>query len=120
MVNPNNEAGKESSSWRGEDRRYICQADPLRKGGVKVSSSVDGPISSGVPRTDWEGQNSNFGRIITGGILSQLIEVVAEQLAEAEDCIEWYQNRAEGLRNRLEELEELKQLNDKDPSDSDN
>ena len=119
MVNLN-EAGKEPGTWRSQDRRYICQIDTFRKRWTKSAGQIYGAFSPGISGADWARENSNIGRVITGGILSQLIDVVAEQLAEAEDCVELYQKRAEKLRETLGELEQLKGLNDRDPPESDN
>ena len=41
---------------------------------------------------------------ITGGILSQLIEMLNDRLAETKDCIQWYEREEEKIHRQLANL----------------
>ena len=60
-------------------------------------------------------QDQSVRAAITGGILSQLIEDAAEQLAEARACIEWYEDQAKKREKRLGTLHSFKPLTKKVP-----
>jgi len=110
--------GKEEAVWTKEDPANRSTGQFGWEGGTGGSSRISGSDSLGPDRADRSRGTPDIGAVVTGGILSQLIESVAEQLAESDECIEWYQRRSQQLQSRLDELRRLKVLND-ESADSD-
>jgi len=63
----------------------------------------------GVNRPDWFGRDPL--RCLPGGILTQLIEEVEDQLGDAEECITREKRRIVKLERRLQRLQQLQALN---------
>jgi len=82
------------------------QSDSER--GVGSTSSGAGDIGSGDDRAAWaEGGRSH---LITGGILSQLIQETEDQLAEDKECVDWYQRQIEKHERKLTNLRQLQKI----------
>lgn len=111
--------GKEAAKRRGKGSSDDRSPDLGSKGGTETAIGTDGNFNLGTSRTAWQGPNISIP--LAGGIISQLIEEVEDQLGgvdyqvnNAQECIEWYQRekteyerRSEKLKARLESLKDL-------------
>ena len=118
---------KKTELWAGQGFNVDRPNDERSKGRDCRISPISEPECSRFVGRAGNGKNISFRAALTGGIISQLKEVVAEQLAEADEYIEWhqkcidrYQRKSEQLRARSAALDKLQELNDLSPPESDN
>ncbi len=105
----------ESKTSKGTQETYQPYIDANSQGGIEVASRTDGsfPVGTGGAAR----AQRNTVDPITGGILSQLIDQVKSQLAEAEECVEWYERKKTEYRGQLDRLEHLHRLMEEEFTD---
>lgn len=67
---------------------------------------------------DCLGGNSIRLKLVTGGILNQLIQTVQNQLEDTEACLDWYKRKKADYETQLEALQSLAEMIDQDSGDS--
>lgn len=129
LYNPENGTGKENgrntqdealSIWTTKVKKGNGNPHSRREDGVGGTSVVDGYLSLGVDGENRSERITSFASSIGGGILGQLIEEAAKQLAEDEACVEWYQEKVRKDKLRLEILESIQEEAQTDPPESGN
>jgi hypothetical protein len=108
-MDSNNNAESQTRSVRAEQKRLAkSQNHPRGQARTGAASSADGDISRRVARATRSG--ASIVKPVTGGILTQLIEQVEDQLGNDEACIEWYQREKDKHQRQLENLKQLQAL----------
>lgn len=111
--------GTEKAKGRGKGDRHNNSDNAGSKARASATSSRDGSVDLGAGGEAWSWANLSI--TLAGGIISQLIEEVEDQLGgveyqlnNAQECIEWYererseyQQRLAKLQRRLESLKAL-------------
>lgn len=81
-------AQNEAPTARGNQRQGKHESDPNQCQGIRSASRADGNQPVGVNRADWERGDPIgcwSGGLVTGGILTQLIDEAQQELAECDD-----------------------------------
>ena len=86
---------------------------------VVSTSGTAGDKYLGTRGTHRDWGDTTYRRNGSGGILSQLIRNVVDQLAEAQDTVRLHQSRVERLQTQLDELLELQRLVERSNSPED-
>lgn len=94
-------------TWREQDGRSLCEADPEGQGGIEANGSEPGAISGRVFRSDRTGADTSRLFFLAGGILSQMVRDAETHLAEMKECVRWYEAKVAAAEQRVTHLRGL-------------
>lgn len=112
-----NNAKKETQREWGTEELYPERQRP-GQGGIQEASQGDWNQCIGASGQVGFGRNFPQIACLLGGVISQLLESEEQRLKETEECISWYQREHEKVRQRVNNLKQLKQLAEAELKDS--
>lgn len=106
---------REPEIRRGEEHESERESNIRSHEGIKGDSPELGSIGERTARTGWtQTSEDTDGGGYHGGMLDQMIVDCEDRLAEAEACLEWYENVKQRELKRRENLRKLEEMRDKE------
>ena len=97
--------GKDPAERGAEESTPTATGQHSSQGRIGGDSPVHRCVS--VRASGTAGEKGTSANSIAGGILSQLIEMLNDRLAETRDCIQWYEKEEQKINRQLANLEAL-------------
>lgn len=97
---------------RATEKESGPDSDPGRVEGISGASGRAGNIGQRTDRSDWI-RVCKVSQSVDGKIIEESIAAAKARLAEAEDCLDWYNRDKQRQLQNIERLEKIKAENDR-------